>query len=236
MGLEDLFRLESDTYSRSLAFARADTRSSAVLEVIELALDVMLSSASLSQHSDDGHTVAAIAARIFNTTAACLREALSGYVQTSLGLMRDLVETQTLLDYFSHEPSMIARWREVDEKARAKEFAPARMRTALDERDGFTERKREKDYRRFCEYGTHLTYNGLRLLAEPDGTVTPGPRYREHDLRNCLWELGRRAAFCAATLLELLPNRVPDEHDEAVRLADCVTALRRRSDEIYGLS
>lgn len=228
MGLNEMFAAEDAIYQRSLAFVRTNGNARKYLEVIEVSLDVMLSMAVIPQDTEDARTIAAISARVTNTTAGCLREAMNGYIQNSLALMRDLVETQTLLDYFSHDPAKIATWRTDDAQLRQREFKQWRMRDALDKRDGFTTKKRAEQYAKFCEYGTHVTYPGLRLLLSEDRkSVTPGPRWLETQFINCLFELANRVIFCTVTLTPLLSNDTPDNPVEAARLAGQVERLRK---------
>jgi hypothetical protein len=45
---------------------------------------------------------------------------LSGYSQNSALLLRDVMETVFLIDYFAGDRSLIERWRFADKKARMK--------------------------------------------------------------------------------------------------------------------
>jgi hypothetical protein len=69
---------------------------------------------------------------------------MSGYYQASALQQRDLLETAFLLSYFQSDRALIAQWRGSDQRVRQKNFAPVVVRRALDDRDGFTERKRDK--------------------------------------------------------------------------------------------
>ncbi|GIK98426.1 MAG: hypothetical protein BroJett029_26350 [Alphaproteobacteria bacterium] len=119
--------------------------------------------------NEDELTIQLLGIRLFNGSASALKLLLSGYYQTSALQQRDLLETIFLLDYFSTDKTRIARWRESDERARQKDFAPIVVRKALDERDGFTERRREKAYKLLCELAGHPTYAGFRMLAPQKG-------------------------------------------------------------------
>jgi hypothetical protein len=65
-------------------------------------------------------------------------------------LERDLLEVTFLLDYFRTNEASIAEWRGCTESERNKKFGAYKVRTALDDRDGFTEQKREERYKRLC--------------------------------------------------------------------------------------
>jgi hypothetical protein len=90
-------------------------------------------------------------------------------------LERDLLEVTFLLDYFRTNEASIAEWRGCTESERNKKFGAYKVRTALDDRDGFTEQKREERYKRLC------TLIGLRdLFCCDDG---PWPANAEMSLR-----------------------------------------------------
>jgi hypothetical protein len=78
---------------------------------------------------------------------------MGGYYQNAVMLQRDLLEVSFLLDYFRSNRDRIAEWRGYTESARNKNFRAFKIRTALDDRDGFTERKRAEHYARLCTLG-----------------------------------------------------------------------------------
>jgi SAM-dependent methyltransferase len=71
--------------------------------------------------------------------AASVGLALLGYSQNSALILRDVLETVFLIDYFAGDRTPIERWRFAEKKARMKDFGPVKVREALDARDGFTE-------------------------------------------------------------------------------------------------
>ena len=71
---------------------------------------------------------------------------VSGYYQCAAMIMRDLLETAFLLGFFRHNPGTISVWRTKNDAIRKKVFAPVKIRVALDEKDGFTEKKRAAAY------------------------------------------------------------------------------------------
>lgn len=82
-----------------------------------------------------------LGARIFNAQGAALKLILGGYYQAAGLQIRDILETAFLLDYFSTDDALIQRWKLVSEQDRMKEFGQAKIRQALDDRDGFIEKK-----------------------------------------------------------------------------------------------
>ena len=210
-GLEHLHARENDVYAEHYRAASADPHLRNVLRLIHDSLDFMFEVAGEAQRTDDARTLSAVAGRIFNTTAAALREAFNGYPQTSFLLQRDLIEIHTLLDVFSHDLTRIQRWREVTNAERLDEFSPGKLRKILDERDGAEAgRARKADYQMFSEYAAHLTYPALRMLQLPSGSTQLGPRLDAAVLGQCLHELGRRvllAAVCDVRVIFMLHQR-----------------------------
>jgi hypothetical protein len=108
--------------------------------------------------------------RLFNGSASAVQLMLSGYYQTAVLQQRDLLEVVFLLDYFQTNRAMIAEWKTCDEGSRNKRFGAFHVRKALDDRDGFTERKREAHYKLLCSLGGHESFQGLRMLRPIDGS------------------------------------------------------------------
>ncbi len=221
---------EDRVRAQSLEILVKEQQTAQMLELVELSLDLMIRTASVQQPTEDGKTVSSIVARVFNSTAGCLREALHGYYQTSFGLMRDLVEIGTLLDYFSVHPGQISRWRQVTNTERLQEFNGGHLRKILDDRDGFVGQKRKRDYQAFSEHAAHLTFPALKMLQAADGSTQWGPHLNEKQLRECIYELGRRVALCSTLVVCLLPQTVADEDiDGATQLLSDT----RRQQELY---
>jgi len=205
-GLISLRDHENARYKELWSAATSHAEIRPVLALIDETVDFMLTVASSPPSRDaDGMAISAIASRIFNTTAGALREAFNGYPQTSFLLQRDLIEIHTLLDVFSHDPSRIARWREVTNEERLREFSPRRLRTILADRDGEElDAIRRDEYRLFSEHAAHLTYPALRLLALPDGSTAVGPTDDFKQVGNCLFELGRQVVKVASAETRLM--------------------------------
>ena len=62
-----------------------------------------------------------------------------------------------MIDFFSIDKSVISQWKACSEDQRLKEYGPAAIRKALDDRDGFTGRKREAHYKMLCKLAGHPT-------------------------------------------------------------------------------
>lgn len=180
------------------------------LNLVYAALDALFNITNAYDHgNDDELTVQFLGLRMFNTITSSLELLLSGYYQSSVILMRDLLETGYLLDYFTIVPDHISEWKNCTNKERQRKFQPAKLRQALDKRDGFEERSREQIYQTVCEYAVHPTYMGNKLVS-PDGLGIIGPFFDVRFLRALLKELAMRAPYFVLVYLAHFP-RLPAE-------------------------
>jgi hypothetical protein len=62
----------------------------------------------------------------------------------------------------------------------------------LDKRDGFTTGKRNRAYQLFCEFTSHPTYGGSKLITK-DNLAKIGPFFDENKIKNTLFELTKQA-------------------------------------------
>lgn len=108
--------------------------------------------------------------------------------------MRDVLETAFLLDLFAGDRSLIERWRFADKKARMKEFSPVKVREALDDRDGFTSKRRFEMYELFSELAGHPNMKSSWMMRpQKDGDAVIGPFMETTALQAVLSEMGRLA-------------------------------------------
>jgi hypothetical protein len=115
--------------------------------------------------SADERTMQMLGIRLFNAAASGVKLALSGYYQTAFQQARDILETGFLLDYFRTSPTEISVWRASDRALRRKRFDPVKIRIALDERDGDTKKRREREYNKLSELASHASYRGFALTT-----------------------------------------------------------------------
>ena len=99
-----------------------------------------------TQSDEDELTIQLLGLRLFNSTAGAVQCLMAGYYQNSVMLQRDILELSFLFDYFGTNRRRIAEWRACSESERNKKFSAFQIRTALDDRDGFTKRKRAEHY------------------------------------------------------------------------------------------
>lgn len=189
--LELLHGGEEFLRSKSIAAIEADKDLSRHVAVIEKAMDVLnlLSVNRSSNEDEDTKTVRLLGMRLFNGCAAAFQLVSSGYYQNSAMVMRDLLETAFLLGFFQQDRSRIEVWRTADDATRMKIFAPVKVRKALDNKDGFTGKKRAAAYHLLCELASHPTYKGFQMLAPKGHEHHCGPFFDATALKALIEEL-----------------------------------------------
>lgn len=140
---------------------------------------------TINLDGDKSIAIAGLRIRLFNSTASSLRLLLSGYYQSTVSFIRDILEVSFLLDYFTLDDTSIQRW---ITKPEHKEFKPVNIRCALDKRDGFLEQKRKDSYKLLSSYGTHVTFDSYRLFNNNE-LLTIGPFFNQKFIENILFEL-----------------------------------------------
>jgi hypothetical protein len=105
-----------------------------------------------------------------------------------------VLETVFLSDYFAGDRVLIARWRFADKKARMRDFAPVKVREALDARDGLVGKRRGTIYEMFSELAGHATMkSALMMRPLPDRDAVIGPFIEATALEAVISEMGRLA-------------------------------------------
>ncbi|WIJ23430.1 hypothetical protein [Devosia sp. RR2S18] len=168
------------------------------VELIETVMDYIHFFVGRPSKDLDHETIQLLTCRMWNDIAASLGQALRGYYQISAMVQRDIMEVVFLMSMFIREPARIKQWRESDHKTRQTVFAPRKVREFLDTYDGFTEGKRGKNYRMFCEYAAHATWEGFRLMGPANGKPQLGPFYDPTLMKAVIVELAQLAAQAGA--------------------------------------
>lgn len=93
------------------------------------------------------------------------------------------------------------------EKAvRLKDFKPVKVRTLLDDRDGFTERKRAAMYDLFSELAGHATMQSFAMLRPLGMDAQIGPFFDATALEAVISEMGRLAVQVGEQLDAFMPD------------------------------
>ncbi len=174
--LELLHMGELQVRRRSLETIDSDADLLMHIEMIECVMDgLQFYRSHYGVDDEDIRIVMHLGIRIFDQIGAAIRLAFGGYYLSSVLQIRDVLDTAFLIDYLSHDLSQIQRWKRIPEDDRLKEFAPAKIRKALDDRDGYTEKKRQAHYKLLSNLGGHPTFASFAMLRpEPDAHAHMG--------------------------------------------------------------
>jgi hypothetical protein len=192
--LLSLHLAEEGLRGKALDLIARDNRLQLHLEIVEAAMDLADTFRQFDTMDEDIKVVQVLGMRMFNALGASLKLTLSGYHQNSALILRDVLETVFLLDLFSGDRSQISRWRYADKKTRQKEFLPVKVRTKLDDRDGFTSKKRAEIYDLFSELAGHPNMKSACMMRpNKNGDAVIGPFMEATALDAVLSEMGRLA-------------------------------------------
>lgn len=157
--------------------------------------------------------------RTFDASSYCVRSAMSGNYTGSAMYARDILETQFLLSYLLDEPGRPEAWLSTDPKTTPKEYKPFSLRTYLDNRDGFVERKREKSYKALSTLGAHPSPGGLELKRDGGKAIRSGPFKQRDTLEQCIQEAAKVILPLCGMLHEYTIAEVKDGLSMSSRLA-----------------
>ena len=217
--LENLARLhEGEEFLRGKSIeALVDERLRFHAEMVEQAMNMADGLRQFETDDEDLKLIQVLGIRTFNAFGASIKLCMSGYYQNAALIMRDVLETAFLIDLFRGDRSLIVKWRLADKRARLKDFKPVKVRTLLDTRDGFTERKRAAMYDLFSELAGHATMQSIAMLRPKGMDAQIGPFFDATALEAVLSEMGRLAVQVGEHLNVFLPD--PDGRAFDVRLA-----------------
>lgn len=208
--LETLRKEEDKIRTQSLLYIDGDAALKNHLGLVHDSLDAIQAlTISHVNANDEELVIQRLGIRLFNSGACALSLLLSGYYQNSALLIRDLLETGLLIDYFRSEPAKIKIWRDASDKDREKHFRPAQIRDALDKRDGFKEKKRAAAYRLLSNYAAHPTNPGFKLFS-PNWMSEIGPFFDEGYLKALLEELTKRLPASADVYVRFFKVVMPE--------------------------
>ena len=176
-------------------------------------------------NGEDELTVHLLGIRLFNSAAGAVQSLTSGYYQNSVMLQRDILEVAFLLDYFRSNEASIAEWRGCAEKERNQKFSAFKVRTELDNRDGFTEKKRMQAYSTLCTLGAHASYPGFRLLTLTDGgDAHCGPFFANGTLEVTVAELAKLCVGAAMTFVEFFEGKSVADYETRLAFMEAQVA------------
>lgn len=240
--LRSLHAGEEELREKSLDAVRADPDSLIHFEMVECVMDYLQfvrMNHLESEFDEELLIIQLLGARVFNSLAAAIKLILSGYYQAAASLLRDVLETGFLLDYFSTDRSLIQKWKQASEAERKRDFNPAKIRTALDGRDGFKERKREEHYKQLSSLAAHPTFRGLGMLR-PDSNADAqmGPFLAPNLLAATVQELVKVAIHAGQTCRKFFKPTTLPQYRGALHFLEKEAAWFKQvyGKDIYGKS
>jgi hypothetical protein len=159
---------------------------------------------------EDELVVLRLGVLVFNDAGAGLKCARAGYYQPAFAMVRDMVETNFLLDLFARDRTAIREWATARPDQRRRRFSPAAVREILDRQDEFTGRIRHKVYSGFSTYASHPDPEGFVLIS-PDNMTQIGLFPDVVRVRAFLQELARNFTNVILAFGRHIPHhRVPE--------------------------
>jgi hypothetical protein len=203
--LERYFEVESGIISESMRFLETSDLHKKHLLLFKLILTYTSSLLTKGKtSSEDEKTLQLIGVRVFNDGISAFRMAIAGYYQISISIQRDLLEAQFLADLFRTHPEEIEQWRNTTNQERVSKYSASNLYKKLDQRDNFLDGKRKARYQQFCEYASHISYPGFKLIVDKEGLIQLGPFYDEKKLGDTIVELNRTFGHAMMTLSSML--------------------------------
>jgi hypothetical protein len=195
--LANLHAFEESLRPQNLALIERSESLKEHFRIVGEAMNVLLGFTRDHVHkSDDELTVQFLGIRVLNSASVSVKLALSGYYQAAFVHVRDVLETSFLLDYLLSNANKITVWKAADNKRLKNDFAPFRIREALDKRDGLKEGSRGKIYALLSEHATHVTHRGFRLTTK-NGLGEIGGFVDEKQLGAWVEEMAKHLGHCA---------------------------------------
>ena len=208
--LESLHIQEEQLRQKALEKIEADSDFANHLKMIEAAMDLSESFRRSNGDDEELNILKVLAIRTFNALGASLKLAFSGYNQNAALQMRDILETAFLLDYLLTEKEKILDWWNADSKTRRAKYTPAKIREALDKRDGFKNNKRRDTYLMFCDLAGHPNRHMTHMLRPtPESEIAAGPFLEITGLKASIGEMAKLAFQVGVSINSYMEHKDP---------------------------
>lgn len=200
---------ESAIVAQNDATVLADASLQKHVQMINRSLDFIEQALRVHAHqTDDELMVHRLAIRCFNSGAAALQLARSGYYNQCVSLVRDIIESTLLLDLFKRDSIAVTEWRTASAAEREKKFGPVKVRLRLEEldrQDGNGPLRRDATYKRFSTYGAHPSPESF-ILISPNMMTQIGPFPDAARMKAMVEEIVKHLTFAAVIFGGHLPN------------------------------
>lgn len=206
--LETLHKQEEQLRQKALENIDSDSDFALHLKMVEAAMDLSESFRRSKGEDEELNILKVLSIRTFNALGASLKLAFSGYNQNAALQMRDILETAFLLDYLLMEKEQILGWWNADGNTRRSKFTPAKIREALDRRDGLKNNKRRDTYFMFCDLAGHPNRHMTHMLRPtPESEIAAGPFMEITGLKATIGEMAKLAFQVGVSINSFMNQR-----------------------------
>jgi len=138
---------------------------SEIIKIIEISLDILeyFSKKNLKEFGDDIIPIRELVLRLQEIVKSVIVLCLNGHGLIGLGLLRDIVEIEYLLEYFRKDPDMIKVWWYSDDKTMWNKFRPNILRKKIAGNNTELKAKLDDDYKGHSNLSTHPSPMSLAL-------------------------------------------------------------------------
>lgn len=163
------------------------------------------------------HIIERLVGRCVSSAIAALRLINFGHYDEALSLTRNIAEIGNLMFLFFEKPETIRQWIDSSEKERRSNFAPVKVRQALEALGTGVPTDSEK-YGLLCEISVHVNPNTSPQSFNTAEIPTLGGYYQERGYLLCINELAWAVATVGApgAGIALIPRNNAEEVVDAV--------------------
>ncbi|WP_031461901.1 hypothetical protein [Paenibacillus polymyxa] len=173
---------------------------------IDMSLHTMLAFNNEIPEDEDTKSIQYLGIRFVNSVFSMKQLLLNGYYQSAFMLLRDLIETGFLMEYFLHYPSKIGGWRN-DSANSSWEFSPKNIRGKLDKKE-----MRDSLYKIYSEIAIHPRWEGIKLVSK-DGVMQPVPEFIPSYLILGLENLAKLVPYYCRIYIYFIKSDDPEVQD-----------------------
>lgn len=195
-------------------------------QIIEISFEILEDFLKIPFHKDELIAIAfrELVIRSHKTLQSVTLIATSGLEIQTISFLRDLVEIEFLLQYFTIHPQEIIVWWKADKKTRLDKFSPVRLRNGIAKRYPEMKKPMEDDYAGHCEIASHPTPVSLNIQSDFENNSLTLP---SKDL-TFVWISLMELSFHAGRLAKIISDLGMIIHPES--------NLSAKSDKIQKLS
>ncbi|MBO1361974.1 hypothetical protein J2D73_19515 [Acetobacter sacchari] len=161
--------------------------------------------------------------RMLNSSLSSVSLILQGYSQPALSMVRDIMETGNLLEYFRLFPDEVVTWARSNSEIRRKKYSAQKVRNKTKEKHQDVGEGLSLAYWTLCDVAVHPTPAGFNMLLDTD-SPTAGPQFVERHLNAWLREMILRFSPAVWIMLLQVPHLT---HEQEMSAHDYGTAMLR---------